>query len=94
MPVRKKTKVSREIRAKAQQVLAFTEQRAKQAADQAELFNALFAVNGKATELFPTESERTAFLRTDEYKRLSALINALPWPAVSGHVEFPALPTS
>jgi hypothetical protein len=88
MPAKRKAKVSPEVVAKARQVLAFAEQRAKQAADRTELFNALFGVNGKATELFPTEAERAAFLRTKERKQISALMDTLPWPPVSGHVEF------
>jgi hypothetical protein len=88
MPAKRKAKVSPEIVAKAKQVLEFAEQRAKQVTYRTELFNALFSVNGKATELFPTEAERAAFLRTKERKQISALMEALPWPPVSGIVEF------
>ncbi len=78
----KKTKLSRQIIAKARQVLEFAEQRASEAADWLELSNALFGVGGKATLAFSSESERTAFCRTEEYKRLLALMDRLPAPPV------------
>ncbi|MGH7170631.1 MAG: toxin-antitoxin system HicB family antitoxin, partial [Gemmataceae bacterium] len=73
--------------AKARQVLKFAEQRAAKVADWIELSNALFGLGGKATELFPTESERTAFCRTEEYKRILALMDTLPHPPVKGFME-------
>jgi hypothetical protein len=72
---------------KAHQVLEFAEQRAKQAADWVELHNALFGLGGKATELFTTESERTAFAQTKECKRIFALLDNLPSPAVKDFGE-------
>jgi hypothetical protein len=80
MAAKTKPKVSKKVLAKARQLLAFAEQRAPEAADWLELHFALFGVDGKASELFPTEGERTAFLRTAEYKRLLALMNRLPRP--------------
>jgi hypothetical protein len=68
-------------------VLEFTEQRAKQAADWIELHNALFGLGGKATELFTAESERTAFAQTAECKRIFALMDGLPVPAVKDFGE-------
>ena len=56
-----KPRANGKIAAKAQRLLAFAEKRAKQATDWVELHNALFGIGGKATELFATESERTAF---------------------------------
>ena len=50
-------------------------------ADWLELHFALYGVGGKATELFKTESERTAFSRTAEFRRISALLDTLPRPA-------------
>src|SRR5436190_16155878 len=78
----RKPKVSGKIAAKARQALAYAEERARQAADWVDLHNALFGLGGKATALFPTESERTAFCRTDEYKRILALMDRLPPPPV------------
>ena len=65
---------SKQIRAKALQVLAFAEQQVSKVGDWLELHFALFGVEGKANELFPTEAERAAFLRTAEYKQLLALM--------------------
>lgn len=87
MAVKKKLKVSPRVIAKARQVLAFAQERAARAAHFMELSNALFAPDGKATELFPTEAERTAFCRTQEYKRILALMDTLPRPAASGFVD-------
>lgn len=90
MVAKKKPKVNPRMLAKARQVLAFAQQRAAKAADWIELSNALFGLGGKATELFPTESERTAFSRTEEYKRTLALLDTLPRPQVKGFVEMVA----
>lgn len=90
MPTSKKPRVSRQIVSKAKEVLAFAEQRASEAADWIELSNVLFGVGGKATLAFPTESERTAFCKTDEYKRLLALLDELPAPASKEIVELAA----
>ena len=78
------------IAARARQLLEFAEQRAAQAADWLELHNALFGLGGKANELFPTEAERTAFSRAPESKRIFALMDTLPYPAVKGLVELAA----
>lgn len=75
-----KAKTSKPIAAKARQVLEFAESKAKEVSDWLELHFALFGVGGKATELFPTEAERSAFLRSAEYKRINALMDTLPRP--------------
>lgn len=87
MVAKKKPKVSASTLAKARQVLAFAQQRAAKAADWIELSNALFGMGGKATELFLTESERTAFCRTEEYKQVLSLMDSLPHPPVKGFVD-------
>ena len=84
---KKKPTVSSRILAKARRVLRFAEQRAVTAADRAEFSNALFTPNGKASLLFPTEAERTAFGRTKEYKRILALMDKLPSPPVKGVIR-------
>jgi hypothetical protein len=83
---RKKTTPST-VAAKARRLLEFAEQRAGQAADWVELHNALFGIGGKATELLTTEAERTAFSRTAECKRILALLDRLPSPAVKDFGE-------
>jgi hypothetical protein len=87
MAVKKDTRPSPKIVTKARQVLRFARQRAARAADWIELSNALFGLGGKATELFATESERTAFCRTEEYREILALMDTLPHPQVKGFVE-------
>lgn len=81
MPAKRK-RVSAKVDAKTRQLLAFAQERARQAADWVELHNALFGLSGKATELLATESERTAFARTPECQRIFALLDGLPPPAV------------
>jgi hypothetical protein len=83
----KKTRVSRAVSAKARELLAYAEERAEQTADWVELHNALFGLGGKATELLTSESERTAFAQTPECKRIFALLDRLPQPAVKDFGE-------
>ncbi|HMC66152.1 MAG TPA: toxin-antitoxin system HicB family antitoxin [Gemmataceae bacterium] len=90
MAAKQKPKVSSRITAKSRQALEFAEERAAKAVDWVELHNALFGLGGKATELFSTESERTAFSRTEEYKRILALMDRLPSPPVKDFVELVA----
>jgi hypothetical protein len=90
MVAKNSSDVNPKIRAKARQILEFAQQRADKAADWLELSNALFGLGGKATELFSTESERTAFCRTEEYKQLLALMDKLPQPKAKGFVDMVA----
>jgi hypothetical protein len=86
MAAKKSLKVSRRIVSRAQQVLAFAEQRAREAANWLELSNALFGPDGEATLAFSTQADRTAFAKTREYKRILALMDTLPPPAVTPEV--------
>ena len=90
MAVKNKPQVSRKIVAKAREVLAFAEQRATEVADNMELFNDLYSPTGKATLLFETEAERTAFSKTREYKQILALMDRLPTPPVKEIVDLTA----
>lgn len=90
MRAKKKTKVSSKIVAKAREVLEFAEQRAGAVTDWLELSNALFGLDGKATLAFSTEAQRTAFSKTQEYKRILALMNGLPTPAVKEIIDLTA----
>jgi hypothetical protein len=87
MAPKKKTTVSKTIVARARQVLAFAERRVHEAADWVELSNNLFGLGGKATQAFATEAERTAFCKTNEYKRILALLDRLPAPEAKELVE-------
>jgi hypothetical protein len=90
MAAKKAATISPRIRAKARAVLEFAEQHAGETADWLELSNALFGPGGKATVAFPTERERTAFCKTEEYKRLLALMDRLPAPPVKEVVQLAA----
>jgi hypothetical protein len=76
-----------DIAQKARQLLAFAEERAKQTENWVELHNALFGLGGKATEMLTTESERTAFARTEECRRIFAMLDQLPPPALKDFGE-------
>jgi hypothetical protein len=76
-----KTVLKRGIATKARALLEFAKARAAECGDWVELHNALFGIGGKATELLPTESERTAFSQTAECKAIFALFDKLPAPA-------------
>src|SRR5882762_9793336 len=82
MAANKKAPGDIKLTAKARQVLKFAQERAQHASDWIDLHNALFGLGGKATELFATESERTAFCRMKEYKQILALMDRLPAPPV------------
>ena len=87
MTGKNKSAVSPKVTAKARELLAFAQEQAEQAGDWIALHNALFGIGGKATELFSTESERTAFVKTPECKRVFALLDGLPQPAVKDFGE-------
>jgi hypothetical protein len=90
MPVKQNPKVSRAVVAKARAVLAFAEERAGEATNWLDLSNALFGPAGKVTHTFPTEAERTAFAKTKEYKQVLALLDRLPAPPVTEHLDLTA----
>jgi hypothetical protein len=87
MALKNKTGPGKKIVSKARQVLEFAERGARESPDWVEFHNALFGLGGKATAVFSTESERTAFSRTEEYKRILALMDSLPSPPSRGFVE-------
>ena len=64
----------------AKRALRFTEEKAKTCATWIELSNAVFGIGGKFSELFPTQSERVQFAKTDEYAKIHELIGSLPGP--------------
>jgi hypothetical protein len=90
MAAKKKPPVSAKVVAAARRVLEYAERRARDAADWMELSNTLFGPGGKATLAFPTEAERTAFTKTEEYKRLLALMDRLPSPPVKEFIDLTA----
>ena len=62
---------------KAQQALIIAKELAKRAKSSVDFHNAFFGVGGKFGELFPTRSERAAFLKTPEYREIFQMRAAL-----------------
>jgi hypothetical protein len=87
MPAGKQPGGDKRILRRARQLLAFAEEQVGRSADWVELHNALFGIGGRATALFPTEAERTALSRTPEFKKVLALMDGLPAPAVKEFAE-------
>jgi hypothetical protein len=90
MVAKKVAKVDSRIRARARALLAFAERQASKAASWLDLSNALFGLGGKATMAFANERERTAFCKTEEYKRILSLMDRLPAPPVKEVVQLTA----
>lgn len=74
----KKAVIPPAIIAKAKKLLKWAEQRAKQAKDQIEMRDALYADGGMLPKTFTTPVERRAFMRTEEYARVVDLVLTLP----------------
>lgn len=68
------------IERRAKSALEFAKKRSKSAANWHELHQALYGVQGKCTQLFPTRSDRAAFAGTEEYRKIAALVDKLPEP--------------
>jgi hypothetical protein len=78
MTAKAKAKGSKQIAAKARQVLEFAESIASRVADSMELYLALFGAHGFATRLFPTNAEIDVLFSSPEFKRINALLDELP----------------
>lgn len=61
----------------AQQALAFARAAAGKAESWIELHNAVFGIGGKISELFPDQTSRARFVRTEEYQAIMKLIDDL-----------------
>ena len=50
--------------------------------------NSLYGLGGRLTELFPTESDRAAFMKTKEAEEVAAILESLPEPETKpAHVK-------
>jgi hypothetical protein len=58
---------------KAQAALEFVKEIAAQGASATDVHNAFFGNGGKFGELFPTRSEREAFVKTPEYEQIKQI---------------------
>ena len=65
------------MKEKARQALIVATELAKKAKSSIDFHNAFFGIGGKFGELFPTRAERTAFLKTPEYREISRIRAAL-----------------
>jgi hypothetical protein len=72
----------RSLTARAKEALAFARQLAEEGKDWVTAQNALYGLEGKCTELFPTREEREAFAQTEERRQMSKLLAGLPAPPV------------
>ena len=70
------SKKKRTIQARAADVLRTAESAAKSAGNWIELHNALFGIGGAATLEFTTDADRTAFAKTDEFRRIMDLVES------------------
>jgi predicted HicB family RNase H-like nuclease len=68
---------------KPQEALKFAQDKAKTCQTWMELSNAMYGIGGKFSELFPTQSERVQFTKSEEYAQVQDLIGSLPGPGSS-----------
>lgn len=61
----------------AQTALKFAEDIFKTTESWAAFWNALFGIQGKISELFPTQSKRVEFSKTSEYSRIIEMLEEL-----------------
>jgi hypothetical protein len=59
----------------AQEALQFAQRKAQECETWIDFSNALFGLGGKFAELFPTESARTQFTKTEEYAEIARLMD-------------------
>ena len=62
---------------KAKQALEFARERGATVNSWVELHNAFFGIGGKCVELFPSQTERTAFAKTTEFQEISKILQSL-----------------
>jgi HicB family len=72
----------RSLKSRAQELLEFARSLHATGLTWVEANNAIYGVGGRFTKLFPTRTDRLAFARMEEGRKLDALIDALPEPEV------------
>ncbi len=77
----------RSIAARAREAETFARGLRDQGKNWLEAHNALYGLGGKCATLFPTRADRTAFAKTPEHERISALLNELSDPPAGGAVQ-------
>lgn len=63
---------------RADALLSFVKEQSKSAKTWTELSNRVFGIGGKAGELFPKQSERTALVKLPQFRQITELIRRLP----------------
>ncbi|MEX2560225.1 MAG: hypothetical protein WD403_09945 [Pirellulales bacterium] len=76
-----KTNANTSLQARAKQALQAAREAKESGADWVHAHNALYGIGGKFGQLFPTQSDRTAFLSTPEAAEVAAILESLPVPA-------------
>jgi hypothetical protein len=74
--------VTSTIQKRAKEALAFAEKLCATGLHWQQIHNALFGVDGKCTELFPSAQDRAAFVKSRQFTRIGEMLNALPRPPV------------
>jgi hypothetical protein len=80
MATRIKATPTSKIKAKARELLSFALELAPTCKNSMEFRNAIYGKDGKANELFSSQPERAAFLRTEESREIRKLSSKLPDP--------------
>jgi hypothetical protein len=66
-------------KSKAKQALEFVRELAPKCETATDLHNAFWGNGGKLGQLFTTQDERKAFMKTPEYKQIAKIWESLPW---------------
>lgn len=63
---------------RADKLLSFAKEQSRSAKSWTDLSNSVFGIGGKAGELFPKQTERTALVKLPQYRQITELIRRLP----------------
>jgi len=79
--------VQRSVKNRAQELLEFARSLKRSGMTWVEANNAIYGPGGRFVKLFPTKTDRVAFARTDESRKIDELIDSLPEPDVRSSRE-------
>ena len=77
----------RSMKSRAQELLDFARNLQDSGLTWVEANNAIYGPGGRFVKLFPTKTDRVAFARTDESRKIDELIDHLPEPDVRSSRE-------
>ena len=75
------------IAVRAKEVLKLARRLQSQGKNWVEVQNALYGPGGKCSKLFPTQADRTAYAKTDEFRQITEILNQLPDPPVQNESQ-------